>query len=134
ARLRRQARTIVRTMSDEIASADRQGYVSITITIEHTGNELIPGFQKGKRADARPIGTAPISAGEIAKEHLTPDLEMILMGSVGREEIEFCRAETGGFDFLRFRRDPPPPPQSAVSGEDFDIPDRKKIYADIFKK
>jgi hypothetical protein len=94
ARLRRQARTIVRAMSDEIASTDRQGYSSITITIEHTGKELIPGFQKGKRADARPVGTVPISAGEIAKEHLTPLLEMILMGPGRKSEIEFGRSAT----------------------------------------
>ncbi|MDF0668205.1 MAG: DUF4157 domain-containing protein [Nitrospira sp.] len=102
ARLRRQARTIVRSMSEEIAAADRQGYDSMTITIEHTGKELIPGFQKRKRADTRPAGTVPISASEIAKEHLTPLLEMILMGPGRKSEIEFGRTETGRFDFLRY--------------------------------
>jgi hypothetical protein len=102
ARLRRQAKTIVRTMSNEIANTDRQGYSSITITIEHTGKELIPGFQKGKRADARPVGIAPISAAEITKEHLTPLLDMILMGPGRKSEIEFGRTKTGRFDLLRY--------------------------------
>lgn len=133
ARLRRQARTVVRTMSDIVAAADREGYAAIAIAIEHNGSELLPGFRKEGPAGRRPPGTQ-ISAAEVAREHLEPELEMILMGGAGKYEIEFGRAENGRFGFLRFRRVPPAPPALPGRTDDLDIPDRKKIYAEIFRK
>ncbi len=137
ARLRRQARTVVRSMSDIVASADREGYGSIVITIEHTGDELATSFRKEGPANARPAGTMQISAAEVAREHLSPQLEMVLMGGAGKYEIVFGRTEAGRFTFLRSRRVPPAPPAPPAQPgrpDNFDIPDRRKIYAEIFKK
>ena len=134
ARLRRQARTTVRTLSETVAAADREGFASIHITIQHTGRELVPGFRKEGRAAARPA-VPQVSAAEIAKDHLQPLLEMVLMNGVGTFQIDFARNETGRFGFVQSNWSPPaPPPRPGRRDDDLDIPDRKKIYADIFKQ
>lgn len=128
-RLRRQAATLVSALSRIVADADQEGYFSIRITIEHSGEELIPSFEKIDRRQRPEV--APVSAATIAHEHLRHHLEWILMGGRANYEITFERDERGRMISHRFRR------IEHVEGqvqEELDIPDRRRIYGEIFQK
>lgn len=135
-RLRRQARTTARVLSREVADADARGWASINIKIEHNGEELLPGFEKLGPQTARPSGTVPVSAEDVLREHLKPELEMILMSGKGIYQIQFARNAQGRMTFFYFGRfEPPSRGRGLTEREELDalgIPDRRKIYAQIF--
>lgn len=134
-RLRRQATRLMRTLSRLVAEADAEGYYGIDLKIEHTGEELVSGFEKKGPQVQRPGGTVPVSAGTIAREEIKPHLDMILISGKGVYQIQFARNPKGRMSFVRGGRMEKARQFSereelAALG----IPDRQKIYADIFKQ
>jgi len=135
-RLQRQAATTARVLAQEVADADARGWASINIKIEHTGEELSPGFEKLGPQSPRPSGTTPVTAETVLKEHLKPELDMILMSGKGVYQIQFSRNAQGRFTFLYFGR-VEPRARGMTEREELDalgIPDRRKIYAQIFSE
>jgi len=135
-RLRRQAGTTARVLSQTIADADAEGWASVNIKIEHNGRELSPGFEKLGPKAPRPSGTTPVTADRILQEHLKPELDMILMSGKGIYQIQFGRNPQGRMGFLYFGRyEPPVKGRGMTEREELDalgIPDRRKIYAKVF--
>ena len=137
-RLDRQTATTVRVLAGVVSDADREGYASVVITIEHTADEVSFDFEKREPKTARRSGTTPVSAATVAREHMKPLVDAALMGE-GSYRIEFARGAEGRFEFTRAQRieKAPPPGPGKTEREMLDemgIPDRKKIYADIFKE
>lgn len=134
-RLRRQAASLTRTFGDLVAEADAEGFYGIDLKIEHTGQELIPGFEKKGPQAQRPGGTTPISADTIAHEEIKPLLEMILISGKGVYEIRFARNQQGRMSFLRGGRvEKAKQLSESEELEALGVPDRRKIYAEIFQQ
>ena len=136
-RLRRQAATTARLLSDKIAEADAGGYASINMKITHSGEELGSAMEKLGPQTPRPSGTTPVSAETVLRAHLKPDLDMILMSGKGIYQIQFSRNTQGRMTFLYFGRvEPQAHGRGLTEREELDalgIPDRRKIYAKVFK-
>jgi hypothetical protein len=134
-RLRRQATRLMRTFGELVAEADAEGYSGVDLKIEHTGQELVPGFEKKGPQVQRPGGTVPVSADTIAREEIKPLLEMILISRKGVYEIRFARNEQGRMSFLRGGRvEKPRQISEREELEALGVPDRRKIYAEIFQQ
>jgi hypothetical protein len=140
-RLNRQAKTTVRVLSQFVSDADREGYASIVITmdVDHSKGAIGWDLEKREPKTAQRSGTTYVSAATVAREHMKPQVEAALIGEKGRYRIEFVRTAEGRFEFARAQRIEKPPPAGPGKTEremldEMGIPDRKKIYADIFKK
>ena len=94
-RLRQQALTIIKLLSKYVADADKHGYVGITLTITHNGEELVPGFEMHKPRRPRPSGTTYLSAATAERRYLKPNIGMILQSGPGHWQIVFGRDERG---------------------------------------
>jgi hypothetical protein len=119
-----------------VAEADARGYSGINIKIEHTGEELVHGFEKQEPIVARSSGTIPLSADTVFHEHLKPQLDIILVSGKGTYQIQFGRIGQGPTTFLYFGR-VDPRKRGVSEREELDalgIPDRREIYARIFQQ
>lgn len=97
-RLRRQATEIERSLSIIVGEAQAVGYSRIVITVENTGNELIPGFEKqGKGPSA-----APTRNRSMFERELSYCLAYILARPPGLHEIVFGATPGATFEFISF--------------------------------
>lgn len=95
ARLRRQANTTVEVLTTSVVRADARGDAGVTITLRHTGDELVPGFAAHAEPHyERPSGMTHATEGTIAGE-LQPCLDMVLLSGAGEWRLEFGRTEGG---------------------------------------
>jgi hypothetical protein len=130
-RIRRQARTTLRILSNTVADAGHEGFNRITLNIQNNGREIIPGFEKSDQMPTRP--QSDTTSAYNVHQHLTTYFDVIT-GGAGQWEFLYIRAGSG-MSFSRFQRVEPARP---VSDEDelraLGIPNRREIYAQIFQQ
>ncbi len=88
-------------LSNVVVRADARGDAGVTVTIQHTGEELIPGFVTHdlphyQRPTNMTVAAEPVIAGE-----LRPLLKIILLSGAGEWRLHFERHGTGP---MRLRR------------------------------
>ena len=136
-RLDRQLRETITVLSRQLANSDKGKWPGIDLFFEYNGREFAPGFSVvGERNEKRHM---PHRSEASFKRDLGPLLTMIsdtLRGQgSGKWRISYRRNKDGR---MAFRQSAPVVKKTARSPEDeleaMGIPDRKKIYAQIFKE
>ncbi|MGH2562044.1 MAG: hypothetical protein ACRDJH_23545 [Thermomicrobiales bacterium] len=143
-RLQRQAATTIGLLSRKVAQADEKGWDGITLVIAHTGREIEPrGMEKHGPRKPRASGIIVKSASSIAKDHLEPALEWLMMGGPSEAVIEFKRDARGIMQSKKWERRALPPVAKGGTYrpktereilDEHGIPNPKKIWTEIGEK
>jgi hypothetical protein len=148
--LRRSAHLTASLLSRDVVDADRAGWDAIRMVITHSGTEVAPALMEKYMLDPRKqyperrtSRSVPVTEEYILNNHLWPEIEILLLHGKGEIFVEFERI-SGTMVFQRFQTleepkpgEPQPRARPRTVEEELEaygIPDRKKIYGEIFKQ